>query len=76
MTEGYGENFRGGRGGTVSSHCPSGHSHIDSQEASFKTCKFISDRMKIMGEFENIFKNNVKPIHIKEVTKILKLRSG
>ena len=71
MVEGYGENFRGGRGAISCPKCPLQHSHADSQEASYKACRFISKQLNLIEDYRSAFQDDVQHNHIKEKKKLL-----
>ena len=74
MTEGYGENFRGGRGAVLCFRCPAENRHLNSQEASYEKCEYIKNQVFLNLNFDSMFQEHVDISAIKEITKILNIR--
>ena len=73
MTNGFGENYRGGEAVTV---CPFCDEHIDSQKEAFNNCSFIQKHIEIHGKYEEIFSEYVPKTVISSITKITNLRKN
>ncbi len=66
----YGENYRGGQEFIM---CPLCDKHTDSQDMSFK-CSSIEYDLKIKGNIQEIYKDNITIDMINKITKISKYR--
>ena len=66
----YSENFRGQAGPKL---CPVCQTHLDNQQLAF-TCPEISPKLKDIGKYENIFKDNVSEETIQNIRMITMIR--
>ena len=72
MVEGFGENFRGGRG-TI--FCPLCHKHPDSQEETFNNCLYIRNLFGVEGNYRDIFVETQIPENLnKTISRITRTR--
>ena len=66
----FAENYKGQGGPTI---CPLCESHVDSQKWSFH-CKTIKENVTIIGNYSDIFSENVKMETAQTITRITKFR--
>ena len=71
LCEDFGENYKGGRQSVL---CPLCMGHKDGQLESFTRCDFITHRIRIRGQYEEIFNEFIPTMTVKTVSRITDLR--
>ena len=70
--ERFGENYRAGKNRAI---CPLCHLHYDSQELSLQ-CPEIRKEMKVVGNIEEIYQEDIGKIIVGTLTKITEIRKN